>query len=116
MKPAATAEPITPATFGPIACISKKFFGLAFCPSTCDTRAAIGTAETPAEPINGLIFQPLNLHIILPNTKPPIVLNINANNPNPMIINVSTDKKVAALALHPTDNPNAMVTIFVKAF
>ena len=29
-KPAATAEPITPATFGPIACMSRKFAGLAF--------------------------------------------------------------------------------------
>ena len=28
-----------------------------------DTRAAIGTAETPAEPINGLIFSLLNLFI-----------------------------------------------------
>ena len=28
--PAATAEPMTPATFGPIACISRKFAGLAF--------------------------------------------------------------------------------------
>ena len=27
--PAATAEPITPATLGPIACISRKFEGLA---------------------------------------------------------------------------------------
>ena len=26
--PAATAEPITPATFGPIACINKKLLGL----------------------------------------------------------------------------------------
>ena len=25
--PAATAEPITPATFGPIACIRRKFAG-----------------------------------------------------------------------------------------
>ena len=30
MKPAATAEPITPATFGPMACMSRKFAGLAF--------------------------------------------------------------------------------------
>ena len=30
IKPAATAEPITPATFGPIACMSRKFTGLAF--------------------------------------------------------------------------------------
>lgn len=29
MVPAATAVPITPATFGPIACMSRKFAGLA---------------------------------------------------------------------------------------
>ena len=30
--PAATAEPITPATFGPMACINRKFPGFASCP------------------------------------------------------------------------------------
>jgi len=43
--PAATAEPMTPATLGPMACISKKLEGLYFWPSFCTTRAAIGTAE-----------------------------------------------------------------------
>lgn len=33
-NPAATADPITPATLGPIACISRKLDGFAFCPST----------------------------------------------------------------------------------
>lgn len=46
--PAATAEPTTPATFGPMACMSRKLLGLASWPTVCDTRAAIGTAETPA--------------------------------------------------------------------
>ena len=54
--PAATAEPMTPATFGPIACISKKLLGLASIPTLLATRAAIGTADTPAAPIKGLIF------------------------------------------------------------
>jgi len=45
MKPAATAEPITPATLGPMECMSRKLEGFAFCPSICDTRAAIGTAD-----------------------------------------------------------------------
>ena len=61
-NPAATAEPITPATLGPIACISKKLDGFAFCPTVCDTRAAIGTADTPAEPMSGLILPPDSLH------------------------------------------------------
>ena len=51
--PAATAEPITPATFGPIACMSRKFVGSASAPTFWDCLAAIGTAETPAEPIRG---------------------------------------------------------------
>lgn len=56
--PAATAVPITPATFGPIACIRRKFDELAFAPTTYDTRAAIGTADTPAEPTSGLVLPP----------------------------------------------------------
>ncbi len=55
--PAAIAEPITPATFGPIACISRKLCGLDSRPILLETLAAIGTAETPAEPIRGLIFR-----------------------------------------------------------
>ncbi len=31
--PATTAEPITPATFGPIACMSRKFPGFSACPT-----------------------------------------------------------------------------------
>ena len=53
--PAAITEPITPATFGPIACISKIFCGFASRPTLLATRAAIGTADTPAAPIRGLI-------------------------------------------------------------
>ena len=49
--PAATAVPMTPATFGPMACMRRKLPGFAFAPTTWLTRAAIGTAETPAEPI-----------------------------------------------------------------
>ena len=54
--PAAIADPITPATLGPIACIRRKLFESASRPTLLETRAAIGTAETPAEPINGLIL------------------------------------------------------------
>ena len=54
--PAATAVPMTPATFGPMACISRKLVGSASAPTFWDTLAAIGTADTPADPISGLIF------------------------------------------------------------
>ena len=53
--PAATALPSTPATFGPIACINKKLCGLASKPTLLTTRAAIGTADTPAAPTSGLM-------------------------------------------------------------
>lgn len=54
--PYGTIEMGIAATFGPIACIRRKFVGSASAPTFWDTRAAIGTADTPAEPISGLIF------------------------------------------------------------
>ena len=54
--PAAIAVPITPETFGPIAFMSRKFDGSNSIPTLFETRAAMGTAETPADPISGLIF------------------------------------------------------------
>ena len=59
------AEPMTPATLGPMACISRKLEGLAFWPSRLDTRAAMGTADTPAEPMRGLTL-PLYRAPLLP--------------------------------------------------
>ncbi len=79
--PAATAVPITPATFGPIACIRRKLVGSASAPTFCDTRAAIGTADTPAEPISGLILPSVSLHISLPRRTPPAVPNAKAIRP-----------------------------------
>ena len=64
INPAAQAEPMTPATLGPIACISRKLEGFSFCPTTWDTRAAIGTADTPAEPISGLTLPPVRTYTV----------------------------------------------------
>ena len=47
------AEPITPATLGPMACMSRKLPGLAFWPSTWLTRAAIGTADASVYTLDG---------------------------------------------------------------
>ena len=58
--------------------MSRKFAGLAFWPSTCETRAAIGTADTPAEPINGFTLPPVSLYITLPNSRPPTVENVKS--------------------------------------
>ena len=79
--PAATAVPITPATLGPIACISRKFVGSASAPTFWETLAAIGTAETPAEPISGLTFPCVIMHINFPNNTPAAVPNANAIKP-----------------------------------
>ena len=54
---------MTPATLGPMACISRKLEGLFFWPTVLATRAAMGTAETPAEPIRGLTLPPVVLSI-----------------------------------------------------
>ena len=53
--PAATAEPITPPTFGPMACMRRKLWRSYSSPRLLEIRAAIGTALTPALPISGLI-------------------------------------------------------------
>lgn len=103
--PAATAEPMTPATLGPMACISKKLEGLYFWPSFCTTRAAIGTAETPAAPIMGFTLPLDSLHITLPSSTPPAVPTENAIRPRTMIFNVSTRRNASALAFAPTVIP-----------
>ena len=86
--PAATAEPITPATFGPMACINRKFPGFASCPTFCDTRAAIGTAETPAEPINGLILFLVNKFMNFASNTPPALPILKARTPISKMANV----------------------------
>ena len=83
--PAAIALPITPATFGPIACMSKKLLGSSFCPSLWTTRAAIGTAETPAAPIIGFTLPFVSKHISFPPRTPNAVARANAKIPNAKI-------------------------------
>ena len=108
--------PITPATFGPIACISKKFVGSDSEPTFCDTLAAIGTADTPAEPIRGLILPFVTLHITLPITTPAAVPNANATRPRITILIVFIFKKASALVVAPTLVPSNITTIYISAF
>src|SRR5699024_8968001 len=103
--PAATADPITSTTFGHIACIRRKLVGSASAPTFWDTRAAIGTADTPAEPISGLILPPESLHISLPSITPPKVPNANATRPRITILIVSRFRNASALVEAPTDVP-----------
>ena len=82
--PAATAEPMTPATFGPIACISRKLWRSYSSPRLFEMRAAIGTALTPALPISGFSFLSFgrNTFISLTKQTPLIVAMMKA--PAPM--------------------------------
>ena len=67
--------------------MSRKFVGFALRPSTCETRAAMGTAETPAEPIRGLTLPLVTRYMSLPRSTPPAVEKQNAVRPR-MIMNM----------------------------
>ena len=110
--PAATAEPITPATFGPIACMRRKLLGSAFCPSDWLTRAAIGTADTPAEPISGLIFSLEKRFMNLAKSTPPALPIPKAMIPIERMRIVSRLRNVAPVAVAPTDKPRKITTMF----
>jgi hypothetical protein len=81
-NPAAVAVPMTPATLGPMACIKRKLVGLACCPTFWETLAAMGTAETPADPIRGLIFSLRKRLKSFARSTPPKVLKEKATSPN----------------------------------
>ena len=99
-----------------MACMSKKFAGLALAPTTWDTRAAIGTADTPAEPISGFVLPPSTKFINLPNNTPPAVPPMNATNPKQMIRSVCTLKKCSALIVKPVPVAKKIVTVLINAF
>ena len=80
------------------------------------TRAAIGTAETPAEPMSGLIFQPVARHMTLPRTTPAAVPKMKATSPSPMIMRVSLTRKLSALIVSPVPSARKMVTVLMSAF
>jgi len=99
-----------------MACISRWLVLSYSNPITCETLALSGTAETPAFPINGLIFCPSfrKRLIILTNITPPKVATINEMAP---IIKISSDfavKKVVAWVEAPTVSPIRMVTISIR--
>jgi Na+-transporting methylmalonyl-CoA/oxaloacetate decarboxylase beta subunit len=65
----------------------------------------MGTADTPAAPINGLIGVSLILFIIFAINTPQAVPIQNATAPKARIPNVSACKNLSALILEPTDKP-----------
>ncbi|CSB62276.1 Uncharacterised protein [Vibrio cholerae] len=80
------------------------------------TRAAIGTAETPAAPISGLISSLENLLRIFAIITPPAVPILKAAAPSAKIPKVSKLRKVSACNLEPTPKPKKMVTILISSF
>ena len=99
-----------------MACISRKLAGLARWPSFWLTRAAIGTAETPAEPISGLIFSLRKRFMNLASSTPPALPQPKAKMPIAMILMVCQVRKVLAVAVAPTQTPRKMVTMFISSF
>ena len=110
------AEPMTPATLGPMACIRRKLVLLYFLPTSWDTRAAIGTAETPAEPMSGLILPPESRYMIRPPSRPPTVEMAKATRPRTMILMVFQVRNRSAVMVAPTEVARKMVTMFMRAF
>ena len=84
---------MTPATLGPMACISRKLEGFSFWPTTWDTRAAMGTADTPAEPMRGFTLPPVAKYMMSPKITPPAVDRQNASRPSRIILIVSQVRK-----------------------
>jgi hypothetical protein len=93
----------------------RKLVGSSSAPTFCETRAAIGTAETPAEPIRGLIFPFVTLQRSLPNKVPAAVPHINATSPRITILIVLQFKNASALVEAPTDVPRRITTMYIIA-
>ena len=78
--------------------------------------AAIGTAETPAEPISGLMRPPEVLYITTPPSSPPMVDRPKAQRPSTIIFIVFQLRKFWATIVAPTEVARKMVMIFISAF
>ena len=79
-------------------------------PRFCEIRAAIGTADTPALPISGLIFLCFGKNRLknLTNNTPEAVAMIKAKAPKAKIFIVSIVKNSLACVEHPTVRPSNM--------
>ncbi|SAQ55449.1 Uncharacterised protein [Klebsiella oxytoca] len=81
-----------------------------------DTLAAIGTADTPAEPISGLILCRLHRFSSFAISTPAAVPTQNAVTPSTSIPSVCGCRNLSATSFAPTDNPRNIVTIFISPF
>ena len=85
-------------------------------PNLLETLAAIGTAETPADPIRGLILLVEKRFMIFAMITPAAVPNENAKSPSTIIPSVSRLRNLSADSLLPTPSPRKIVTILISAF
>ena len=85
-------------------------------PTLWATRAAIGTADTPAAPTSGLILSLVNRFIVLASSTPLAVPSANAARPSAKMNSTSARRNVCASIVAPTLTPRRMVTMFMRAF
>ncbi len=76
----------------------------------------MGTADTPAAPIKGLVLPPEKRISSLPKSTPAAVPKANARTPKTKIMIVLVVRKVSALAVAPTVTPRKMVTMLISSF
>ena len=76
----------------------------------------MGTAETPAAPIRGLILPFVTIYSTLPISTPPAVEQMQAVRPSTTISSVLSWMKSCPFAVAPTHTPSMMVTMFISAF
>ena len=95
--------------------MSRKFLGFSAWPTFWLTRAAMGTAETPAEPMSGLTLPLVAQHMTLPSSTPPTVLIAKATRPMTTIVSVWVLRKISAVAVAPTETPRKMVMMLHSA-
>ena len=90
---------------------SSTLEGFDSIPTLLETLAAIGTAETPAEPINGLIGSLESLFINLAINRPATVPTEKAAKPRKMIPKVSGTKNLSAANFEPTAKPRKKLSL-----
>lgn len=107
---------MTPATFGPMACMRRKLWRSYSRPRLLEMRALIGTALTPAFPISGFSFLPFGKKrfISLTNKIPLADAMMKARAPRAKILMVFNVRNSEAWVEQPTVRPRRITTISFK--
>lgn len=113
--PAHMADPITPEELQAMACIKRKLEGSSFWPMRWTSLAEPGTAETPAAPRRGLIFDFENRFISLAKRTPDPVAMLKATAPNAKMPMDFVVRNTSAWVEAPTVNPKKMVAVSIMA-